>query len=49
MTVLGILEHLIELKIPAATLYIDSSALVKLVQVERESVALRRYLRRHRW
>jgi len=32
----------------AATLYIDSSALVKLVQVERESAALRRYLRRHR-
>lgn len=34
--------------VPAATLYIDSSALVKLVQVERESAALRRYLRRHR-
>jgi uncharacterized protein len=32
----------------AATLYVDSSALVKLVQVERESAALRRYLRRHR-
>lgn len=32
----------------AATLYLDSSALVKLVQVERESAALRRYLRRHR-
>ncbi len=32
----------------AATLYIDSSALVKLVQMERESAALRRYLRRHR-
>jgi predicted nucleic acid-binding protein len=31
----------------AATLYVDSSALVKLVQVERESAALRRYLRRH--
>lgn len=35
--------------VPApATLYIDSSALVKLVQTERESAALRRYLRRHR-
>ena len=32
----------------AATVYLDSSALVKLVQVERESAALRRYLRRHR-
>ena len=32
----------------AATLYVDSSALVKLVQVEQESAALRRYLRRHR-
>jgi uncharacterized protein len=32
----------------AATLYVDSSALVKLVQSERESAALRRYLRRHR-
>ena len=32
----------------AATLYVDSSALVKLVQVELESAALRRYLRRHR-
>ena len=31
----------------AATLYVDSSALVKLVQTERESAALRRYLRRH--
>ena len=30
-----------------ATLYVDASALVKLVQVERESAALRRYLRRH--
>ena len=30
----------------AATLYVDSSALVKLVQTERESAALRRYLRR---
>ncbi len=30
-----------------ATLYVDSSALVKLVQTERESAALRRYLRRH--
>ncbi len=29
-------------------LYLDSSALVKLVQRERESAALRRYLRRHR-
>lgn len=29
-----------------ATLYVDSSALVKLVQTERESAALRRYLRR---
>ncbi len=29
-------------------LYLDSSALVKLVQRERESDALRRYLRRHR-
>jgi predicted nucleic acid-binding protein len=28
-------------------LYLDSSALVKLVQVESESAALRRYLRRH--
>jgi predicted nucleic acid-binding protein len=28
-------------------LYLDSSALVKLVQVEPESAALRRYLRRH--
>jgi uncharacterized protein len=28
--------------------YLDTSALVKLVQVESESVALRRYLRRHR-
>jgi predicted nucleic acid-binding protein len=33
---------------PTATLYVDSSALVKLVQAERESAALRRYLRRHR-
>jgi predicted nucleic acid-binding protein len=33
---------------PPATLYLDSSALVKLVQTEKESVALRRYLRRHR-
>jgi uncharacterized protein len=31
-----------------ATLYVDSSALVKLVQAEGESAALRRYLRRHR-
>jgi uncharacterized protein len=30
-----------------ATLYVDSSALVKLVQREQESAALRRYLRRH--
>lgn len=30
------------------SLYLDSSALVKLVQVEAESGALRRYLRRHR-
>lgn len=29
-------------------LYLDSSALVKLVQAEAESAALRRYLRRHR-
>lgn len=29
-------------------LYLDSSALVKLVQVEAESAALRRYLRRYR-
>jgi predicted nucleic acid-binding protein len=29
-------------------IYLDSSALVKLVQVEDESTALRRYLRRHR-
>jgi uncharacterized protein with PIN domain len=29
------------------TLYLDSSALVKLVQAERESAALRRYLHRH--
>jgi len=29
-------------------LYLDSSALVKLVQKEAESEALRRYLRRHR-
>jgi predicted nucleic acid-binding protein len=29
-------------------LYLDSSALVKLVQQESESAALRRYLRRHR-
>jgi predicted nucleic acid-binding protein len=29
------------------TLYLDSSALVKLVQREPESLALRRYLRRH--
>ena len=29
-------------------LYLDASALVKLVQVEAESDALRRYLRRHR-
>lgn len=28
-------------------LYLDSSAIVKLVQKESESVALRRYLRRH--
>ena len=28
--------------------YLDSSALVKLVQTETESAALRRYLRRHR-
>jgi predicted nucleic acid-binding protein len=34
--------------VPTATLYVDSSALVKLVQAERESAALRRYLRRHR-
>ena len=34
--------------LPPATLYVDSSALVKLVQTERESAALRRYLRRHR-
>jgi len=33
---------------PSATVYVDSSALVKLVQAERESAALRRYLRRHR-
>jgi uncharacterized protein len=32
---------------PPATLYIDSSALVKLVQTEQETAALRRYLRRH--
>lgn len=31
-----------------AALYVDSSALVRLVQVEAESAALRRYLRRHR-
>lgn len=30
------------------TLYLDSSAVVKLVQREAESDALRRYLRRHR-
>jgi uncharacterized protein len=30
------------------SLYLDSSALVKLVQVEPETAALRRYLRRHR-
>ena len=30
------------------TLYLDSSAIVKLVQREAESDALRRYLRRHR-
>lgn len=30
------------------TLYLDSSALVKLVQREKESDALRRFLRRHR-
>lgn len=29
-------------------LYLDASALVKLVQVESESAPLRRYLRRHR-
>jgi predicted nucleic acid-binding protein len=29
-------------------LYLDASALVKLVQTEAESAALRRYLRRHR-
>jgi uncharacterized protein len=29
-------------------LYLDSSAIVKLVQTEDESAALRRYLRRHR-
>ena len=29
-------------------LYLDSSALVKLVQKEKESAALRRFLRRHR-
>ena len=29
-------------------LYLDASALVKLVQVESESAVLRRYLRRHR-
>ena len=29
-------------------LYLDASALVKLVQVEAQSEALRRYLRRHR-
>lgn len=29
-------------------MYVDSSALVKLVQKEPESAALRRYLRRHR-
>lgn len=29
-------------------LYLDASALVKLVQVEAESASLRRYLRRHR-
>jgi predicted nucleic acid-binding protein len=34
--------------VPPATLYVDSSALVKLVQAEAESAALRRYLRRHR-
>jgi predicted nucleic acid-binding protein len=34
--------------LPPATLYVDSSALVKLVQAERESAALRRYFRRHR-
>jgi predicted nucleic acid-binding protein len=34
--------------VPTATLYVDSSALVKLVQIEPESEALRRYLRRHR-
>src|SRR5437870_12375077 len=32
----------------AVSLYLDSSALVKLVQVEAESASLRRYLRRHR-
>ena len=31
----------------ATTLYVGFSALVKLVQVERDSAALRRYLRRH--
>ena len=30
------------------SLYLDSSALIKLVQAEVESAALRRYLRRHR-
>jgi len=33
---------------PPGTGYIDSSALVKLVQTEKEPGALRRYLRRHR-
>ncbi|MGH9000914.1 MAG: type II toxin-antitoxin system VapC family toxin [Acidimicrobiia bacterium] len=33
---------------PTSALYLDSSALVKLVQAEPESVALQRYLRRHR-
>lgn len=30
------------------TLYLDSSAIVKLVQAEAETAVLRRYLRRHR-
>ena len=33
---------------PKQTLYFDASALVKLVQVERETAALRRYLKRQR-
>lgn len=34
--------------VPGRALYFDSSALVKLVQKEMETAALRRYLRRHR-